>query len=259
MDQKRASDEGAFLRQIVQLTGRDILVFRAMQEPNQKLWFREGFGFSDQAPPQPDGWLKIDDASEQPATMSADELVQTHLARGKASNERELLSVLGLPANMPVCRIDLAEPKISKVMKPIYESFRKWIEWRDKALQDFKQRLAARTTTQMHSAILDVEALIGGDGWSDAEQQKLNSAIARCKFIEKMPDDLVRALEGEPILECWKAAYQLASGEVDLAKTAAKPRSAGGRKTVDLDGARSHLVRAHDALMFVINGCPGGN
>ena len=256
MDQKIASDEGAFLRQIVQLTGRDIRVFQAMQQPKSQLWYREGFGFADQAPSSTAGWIKLDDNPDQPATMNADELVETHLARGKASNDRELLSTLGLPADTAICRIDLAEPKIAKVMKPVYDAFRKWYEWRAKAYADFERTLTTRTT-KMHDAILDIEALQGGNGWSDAQQQRLNVAISNCKNIEKMPDELAKALEGEAILDCWRSAYQIALDEVELAKTAAKPRSAGGRsKTVDLDGAHQHLVRAHNSLMDVINGCP---
>lgn len=253
LDNKMASVEQARRRQIAQITGRDLQVLDAMQYPDRTLWFSPAGGFRTDSCGD---CLALDTSKTIPATLNAEELVRTGIARGTAVAPPEVLRAAGLPPASPTVRIDFCDPALQAKIAPIQNGFGKWNEWARARLAEFRTRLMERTTKIDH-AIQQVDALSGGNGWSESQQQKLQTALENCKNLPKLPASIEQYMDDSSWMACKRSCYEHALHEFQLAVSAGTPRSAGaGRTIVDLDTARQHLVEGYNQLVRLLNGCP---
>lgn len=256
MDHKRESSRQARRRQIVEVTGRDIRILDAMEYPEKELWYRADVGFSETAQ-SGEGWIKIDDSADAPATLSAREMCQTGIAKGMASSEAELRDSLGLGTGASICVLDLADSKVRSALKPTTDAIQRWIDWREKSVADYRKLVEAKVR-KFDEAISQVKALSTGDGWSQKDQEKLERAVKNCALLPKLDTSLEAAMQISDAgwLDCRKVKFDLAKNRADLAVSAIKPQSSGSGRRVDLSLVHERLVEAHNALIDFLNGCP---
>ncbi len=253
MDHKVESSKQARRRQIAAATGRDIRVLDAMQYPERELWFKQGSGFSE-SPQSGEGWIALDDSTDAPATLNASELLSTGIALGQANGVEELRAALKLPSTSQACIIDLADSKVRAALKPSVDAVSKWIAWRDNEADRFR-KLVIEKIKKYDAAILKLEALGAGNGWTATQQDELARAVKNCSFLPKLDPDFAAAMKDTPWLACKEATFETAKVQADLAATAIKPQSTGSGRMVDLELAHERLLVAHNALVHFVNGC----
>jgi len=124
LEQKLQAWDDSLLQLVIEFTGRQPTVQRAMEDAKLEVWFHpQRCVFADKKPPDFNEWVSLDERPDLPLVLTGDQLRLIKFALpATAINNQELVKALGLPAGTPVRTLDLNNAEIQEAVKPFQEN-----------------------------------------------------------------------------------------------------------------------------------------